>query len=295
MARKELIKNYAMSFAFDAFTSCLFREVFIYYWSKNWFGHQNFGQRTKVNGFPFSTGIQYLAGVYTISGFSSCRDVYILPYAVVYLSIIHTTCCYFHLCFCLRCIFHQGTWIIKRMFFVLFVILFSFVLICLLFYCSKDPVTTCWVAEAYEPFLMALNFDKNALDYDIVHESRLQSTDFEVNGMKRSIIGTISIEEHRSLHASGWLSHFGIASNVNFDKVAEPLIHRTLKHAVDLHFHSVEMATTECQFQLREILQKIGFDIKQVYHQYILNNNNFRIMKSQMGIDLSTWTKSKNK
>lgn len=30
MSRKELIKQYAMSFAFDAFTSCLFREVFIY-------------------------------------------------------------------------------------------------------------------------------------------------------------------------------------------------------------------------------------------------------------------------
>lgn len=30
MSRKELIKQYAMSFAFDAFTSCLFREVFIF-------------------------------------------------------------------------------------------------------------------------------------------------------------------------------------------------------------------------------------------------------------------------
>lgn len=28
LSRKELIKQYAMSFAFDAFTSCLFREVY---------------------------------------------------------------------------------------------------------------------------------------------------------------------------------------------------------------------------------------------------------------------------
>lgn len=27
VSRKELVKQYAMSFAFDAFTSCLFREV----------------------------------------------------------------------------------------------------------------------------------------------------------------------------------------------------------------------------------------------------------------------------
>lgn len=154
---------------------------------------------------------------------------------------------------------------------------------------------TCWVAEAYEPFLMALNLDKDSLDYDIVHESRLHSTDFEVDRMKRTIVATISIEDHRALPCAGWLSHFAITSNVNFDKIAEPLIHRALKHAIDLQWSSVEMATTECQSHLRELLLKMGFDIKQVYHQYILGNNNFRIMKSQMGLDLSSWTKSKNK
>lgn len=159
----------------------------------------------------------------------------------------------------------------------------------------KDPVTTCWVAEAYEPFLMALSLDADSLDYDIVHESRLHSTDFEVNRMKRTIVATISIEDHRSLPDAGWLSHFAITSKVNFDKVAEPLIHRALKHAIDVHWSSAEMVTTECQSQLRELLLKLGFDIKQVYHQYILANNNFRIMKSQMGVDLTTWTKSKNK
>lgn len=142
---------------------------------------------------------------------------------------------------------------------------------------------------------MALSLNKDSLDYDIVHESRIHSTDFEVNQMKRTIIATISIEDHRALPGAGWLSHFAISSKINFDKVAEPLIHRALKHGIDLQWSSVEMVTTECQSQLRELLLKIGFDIKQVYHQYILNNNNFRIMKSQMGVDLTTWTQSKNK
>lgn len=156
-------------------------------------------------------------------------------------------------------------------------------------------MTTCWVAEAYEPFLMALSQDNDSVDYDIFHESRLQSTDFEVNRMKRTIIATISIDEHRSLPGSGWLSHFAIAQKNNSDKVAESLIHRSLKHAIDIGLCSVEMVTTECQSELREILQKIGFDMKQIYHQYILNNNNFRIMKSQMGVDLTTWKNSKDK
>lgn len=36
LARKELIKQYAMSFAFDAFLSCLFREVIDEYQFSDW-------------------------------------------------------------------------------------------------------------------------------------------------------------------------------------------------------------------------------------------------------------------
>lgn len=159
----------------------------------------------------------------------------------------------------------------------------------------KDPITTCWVAEAYEPYLLSLNPNADSLDYDIVSESRMQSNDIEVNRMKRTIIATISIDEHRSLPDAAWLSHFAIQTKHNFDRVAEPLILRTLKHAIDLQLNSVEMVTTECQTQLRELLLKIGFAMKQVYNQNILGNSNLRIMKSQMGIDLSKWTNSKNK
>lgn len=137
--------------------------------------------------------------------------------------------------------------------------------------------------------------DAKETKYDIVHESRLHSNDPEIKRMKRRIVGTISLDEHRILPESSWLSHFAVRPDVNFDTVAEPLIIRSLKHAIDLRMSSVEMATTECQMQLREILMKIGFDIKQIYHRRIFGNSNSRIMKSQMGIDLTTWARSKNK
>lgn len=159
----------------------------------------------------------------------------------------------------------------------------------------QDPITTCWVAEAYEPYTLRLNLTENVIDYDIVHESRLHVTDLEVNRMKRTIVATVSIDEHRTMHGAGWLSHFAIKSKVNAEKVGEAIIHRALKHAIDVKFDSVEMTTTECQSELREILLKIGFDIRQIYHQYILANNNLRIMKSQMGINFTTWKNSKDK
>lgn len=110
--------------------------------------------------------------------------------------------------------------------------------------------------------------------------------------MHRTIIATISIENHRNLPGSGWLHHFAVKDHNDFDRIVEKLICRALKHAVDLEMNTVEMSATEYQFQLRELLLKIGFDMKQ---QYIFGSNSFRIMKSQMGIDLSKWSLSKNK
>ncbi|XP_031627193.1 uncharacterized protein LOC116343332 [Contarinia nasturtii] len=236
IARKDLIRQYVMSFAFDAFTSCLFREIFL------------------------QLVVLVAAVMFIFFNFPLIICASSIPFVIIFIYISV-----------------YGAYLTKAI------------------ELSHDPITSCWIAEAYEPYLMSLSFNNDSLEYDIVPESRLQSTDFELNRMKRTLIGTISIESHRSLHGAGWLSHFAISSKFNFDKVAEPLIHRTLKHAIEQQFYSVEMVTTECQSQLREVLLKIGFDMKQIYHQYILANNNLRIMKSQMGIDLNTWTKSKNK
>lgn len=110
--------------------------------------------------------------------------------------------------------------------------------------------------------------------------------------MHRSIIATISIDHHRNLPGSGWLHHFAIKNDNDFDRIVEKLINRALKHAVDLEMSTVEMSTTEYQYQLRELLLKIDFNMKQ---QYTFGSNSFRIMKSQMGIDLTGWSLSKNK
>lgn len=154
----------------------------------------------------------------------------------------------------------------------------------------------CWIAEVHEPYAVKWNLTKNTeVDYDIIHDSRLDSIDYDTNRMKRRIIATISINQHRAMTDAGWLSHFAIESGLKADKVIEALINRILKHASEIKFNSVEITTTECQSDLREILLKIGFDIKQIYHQYILANNNFRIMKSQMGINLKVWKLAKDK
>lgn len=159
---------------------------------------------------------------------------------------------------------------------------------------ASQPMHTAWVAEAYEPFLLSLtNHQQRA--FNIVQEDSILPNDIEVNRMRRQIVGFVSIGPHKGMDNSGWLNRLSIMSKYSFDKVAEPLIQRVLKHGHDQHLDSIEATTTECQFDNRELLLKMGFGMKQIYHKQVLGSNSLRVMKSQLGIDLRTWSVSKNK
>lgn len=132
-------------------------------------------------------------------------------------------------------------------------------------------------------------------DYDVFHEEQIMIDDLEVNRMRRTFVGTIMIDTHRSLPSAGWISHFAISPKQKFEKIAEPLVNRVLKYGIDRQMTTVETATTECQCDCRELLLKMEFTMKQVYHRQVLGCNSLRIMKSQMGVDLLNWTVSKNK
>lgn len=159
---------------------------------------------------------------------------------------------------------------------------------------SAQPMRNAWVAEAYEPFLMRLGAQQQQ-SFDIVHEDSILSNDVEVNRMRRQIVGFVSIGPHKFLENCGWISRLSINSKYDFDKAAEPLIHRVLKHGLEADMYSIEATTTECQCDYRELLLKMGFNMKQIYHRQVLGSNSLRVMKSQMGIDLTTWSVSKNK
>lgn len=154
----------------------------------------------------------------------------------------------------------------------------------------------CWVAETYEPPLYGLTKERSGLyDFDLVHEENLKRDDPEVLTMRKSVIGVISVEVHRSLPNAGWISHLAVDPKYKFEKIAEPLINRALRFGIEIQMYSMETATTECQVDLRELLLKMGFALKQVYNRQIMGSSSFRIMKSQMGIDLVQSAVSKNK
>lgn len=99
--RRDLLKQYAMSFAFDAFLSCLFREV-----SRRppppWTN-----QDTRID----QTDSSRFVGIHSIDCLDSGCDVHILRFAIARLSVSHSVCDYFPLRFHLFHILQQSHWI----------------------------------------------------------------------------------------------------------------------------------------------------------------------------------------
>lgn len=282
--RRELIKQYVMSFAFDAFLSCLFREV----------SRPPKSSKRKIDWRMFlsSPMLSKWTDFHPVDGLSGGCDVYILRFAIAHLFVCNSVCDCLPLRFRVLHILQQGHGAGQRKCATtrcqpMTQSPFDFIL-------AQDPITNCWVAEAFEPFHLAYSLNAQN-DYDILHEEQIMIDDLEANRMRRSLVGTIMVDTHRSLPSAGWISHFAISTKHKFDKIAEPLVNRVLKYSIDRQMSSAETATTECQCDFRELLLKMDFTMKQVYHRQVLGCSSLRIMKSQMGVDLLNWTASKNK
>jgi hypothetical protein len=104
-------------------------------------------------------------------------------------------------------------------------------------------------------------------------------------------VGTVNVKNHNALHNTGWIYRLTADPSYPFTIITEALIHKVLNYCVSQDLYSCETATNECQDKSREVLTNIGFTIKQIYSQNIMGA--VRVMKAQMGLDLSEW-KEKN-
>uniref|UniRef100_A0A336MLC1 CSON002342 protein n=2 Tax=Culicoides sonorensis TaxID=179676 RepID=A0A336MLC1_CULSO len=139
----------------------------------------------------------------------------------------------------------------------------------------------CFVAEAYEEPLLLLNNNDEKIEYDIVDALN----GFDVNTMKKKIVGTISIRSHESLHNSGWLYRFAIDHKYPYSDIVEGLTKKAIQHSASQGWGRLETVTTECQDEVRESYSKLGFTIRQVYHRQIVGSS-LRVMKTQLGLDV---------
>lgn len=140
---------------------------------------------------------------------------------------------------------------------------------------SNMHTPICFVAECYEPYIMRLN--KKEIEYSEMTQDEIKNYQ-DVKKMKRRIIGTISIRNHNSLHESAWLYRLAVDPEYPFNRVGKPLVESALKHAFDHHMFTCETVSAECHEDYRELLLKVGFMIKQIYHKSIVGSS-LRVMK----------------
>lgn len=96
------------------------------------------------------------------------------------------------------------------------------------------------------------------MSYDIVNEQSLLNNDLEINKMRKTIIGTISVRTHNVLNNADWICRMAIHPSYRFDEVGEPLVNRVLTYSNNNNISAVELTTTECQYECRELLLKNG-------------------------------------
>ncbi|CRK95303.1 CLUMA_CG008684, isoform A [Clunio marinus] len=154
---------------------------------------------------------------------------------------------------------------------------------------SNMHTPICFVAEVHEPFFLRLN--KKEIEYSVMTEEEVAKNQ-EVRKMTKKIVGTVSIKNHNSLHDSAWLYRLAIDPDYPFNIIAKSLVEAAMKHAHQHHLYTCETVSEECHEDFREVLLKIGFLIRQIYHKSIIGSS-LRIMKAQMGIDLDKFFRNK--
>jgi N-acetylglutamate synthase-like GNAT family acetyltransferase len=122
-----------------------------------------------------------------------------------------------------------------------------------------------------------LRLDKKEIEYTEMTQDEVK-TNSDIKKMKRRIIGTVSIRNHNSLHESAWIHRLAIEPEYPLTRIGKPLIEAALKHAYEHNMFTCETVSSECHEDYRELLLKMGFMIKQIYHKSIVGSS-LRVMK----------------
>lgn len=103
------------------------------------------------------------------------------------------------------------------------------------------------------------------------------------------IIGTIGLKSHLTLDNSAWIFRLAIHPNYPFCKIGEPLVVELLTYCHEQNFYSVEVVTSECREEPRELYTEMGFVIKQAYHKNVIGSS-LRILRTQLRLEIAKWS-----
>jgi len=94
------------------------------------------------------------------------------------------------------------------------------------------------------------------------------------SGRKRELIGTIGITRDRNSAVIAWVRRMGVKKTWQGRGVGSHLIDTVIKFCNTRSFVAIELVTTECHDSAKTLLERKGFETRQLYHKkYIFLNS----------------------
>lgn len=136
----------------------------------------------------------------------------------------------------------------------------------------SDPECGFWVAEAYElSEANELESKFKKVEYDFMNEKELDARGDNLQGLRRNIVGTVAIT--KSLHGGlkAWLRRMAVKKAYRRCGIATKLMDEVIQFCSDRCYEGIELITTECHYEAREMYYRKGFEAEHTYYKYYLN------------------------
>ncbi|ENN83450.1 hypothetical protein D910_05578 [Dendroctonus ponderosae] len=130
---------------------------------------------------------------------------------------------------------------------------------------EKKPIIS-WVAEVYEPFFQATDQKSR---YKIIDDQQLEDMKEKPQGRKQ-IIGTVAVMRHFQNPDWAWL--FRVVTDERYRRkgVAFNLINTARDWCRNHQINRLELAMSEYNQGARQLFDRAGFQVQQLYHKELL-------------------------
>ncbi|XP_034196636.2 N-acetyltransferase family 8 member 3 [Osmia lignaria lignaria] len=132
----------------------------------------------------------------------------------------------------------------------------------------SNAFSCCWVAEAFEPYLMT-NDPKN-IHYTIMTEQQFRDSNIDISSQIKRIVGTVALCKSHRLDKGAWIKRLYVHERYRRKGIASCLINVAVQFAMDQGYSCANIVASEYTEGGRELCLKKGFELQQMYHKPIL-------------------------
>lgn len=127
-----------------------------------------------------------------------------------------------------------------------------------------------WVAEAFQPYLTTRH--PKEMHFTVMTEQQFRESNIDVSSQTKKIVGTIGLSKSHKLERSAWIKRLCVHKEYQRKGVAMCLLNVAVQFAIDTNYSCVNIVASEYTEGGRELCLKKGFELKQMYHKYILGS-----------------------